>query len=137
MIAQLTEGVTAASRVLENRSESLLVVIIGVALVMFVFWRDSKKQEKDEIRMDRREESERAKDERDSDTLRLIGESTSRTADASKLMADTLEKMEARQERDRRAILIVIESMDARSNGDEVKANASLREARSILVNSD
>jgi hypothetical protein len=133
-IAQIKEGAEAATQVFAGRSESLIVVVVGVVLVGFVLWRDTKKQEKDEVRMDRREEQERVKDQHDSDSLRLISESTRRTADATSLMAVTVEKMEHRQERDRRAILSVIESVDARATGDETKAKDALRDARTILI---
>ena len=137
ILGQVTEVANAGSQVLAGKSESLIVVVVGIVLVGFVLWRDTKKQEKDDLRLDRREENEHKKDERDSASLKLISESTQRTAEATTLMANTVEKMEHRQERDRRAILSIIESVDARSTGDDVKANNSLRDARTILISGD
>ena len=137
ILGQAAETAQAASQVLAGRSESLIVVIVGIVLVGFVLWRDTKKQEKDEARLDRREESEKAKDLRDSESLQLISKSTERAAEGITLMAGTVEKMEHRQERDRRAILSMIESVDARNSGDDIKANNALRDARTILISGD
>ena len=134
ILAQTAEAAGAVAQTLSGRSESLIVVVVGVVLVAFVLWRDSKKQEKDDERQDRRETAQIEKDRKDSESLKTISQASEQSARGIELVAGSLERMEQRQEHDRRAIMSIIESVDARNNTDEIKASNSLRDAKSFLL---
>jgi len=134
MLGQISEVADAIGGVTQGRSDSFVFTIASLAVLCFVVWVWFQKTKRDEERMDKREDADQKRDQSNADSLRLISDSTAKTARATELMAGTVEKMEVRQERDRRAILSVIDSVDARNRGDEEKAKDSLRDARSILI---
>lgn len=134
IIAQVAEAADVAAKTLEGRSESLIVVIVGIVLVGFVLWRDTKKQEKEDERQDRRETAQIEKDKKDSESLKVISDSTKRSAEAVTLIAKEMALQNMQQERDRRAIFAVIESVDARADGNEARAKESLQNAKRILI---
>jgi hypothetical protein len=134
ILAQVAEAADVAVKTLEGRSESLIVVIVGIVLVGFVLWRDTKKQEKEDERQDRRETAQIEKDKKDSESLKVISDSTKRAAEAVTLIAKEMALQNVQQERDRRAIFAVIESVDARAEGNEARAKESLQNAKRILI---
>jgi len=108
-------------------------------------WRDWKERDAAAARRDAADASSNARYEverkersetnkRFADSLDIVAKSTQEIEKTTKIMASGIERMEERQEQDRRAIISVIDAVDARDRGDKETAGRSISDARAMLL---
>lgn len=150
------EIVEAVPQIFEGRDSNTVVILVALAavigLVWLVFKRDAqdRKEEREErqkqrdienARAEREENQRRETNEKFASSIALAAEQNGRMADAVEKFADAMERNEewhrkndGRHERDRRAIVSAIDSLEARSQGDQSRADEALRRARQIIT---
>ena len=133
LLLQASEVAEGVGKVLDNKSESFTLVIVGMALIGFVIWRWEARADKEDKRQVARESHQITKDEKDSTALLIISESTVKTADATKLMANAVSIIEQRQLTDRRAIVHVITAIQEQPHNAE-RSKLSLDQAKQDLL---
>ncbi|MEL6899226.1 MAG: hypothetical protein AAFP90_24245 [Planctomycetota bacterium] len=137
MIAQIPETIDSAARGLDGRSESLVVVLAGMAFCVFVMWRDSRKQTKADERQERIDEAKAKQAEADSETLSRIAAAVEQQAETAGVVSDAIELLQRRQTTDRRAILLIHEAVLSAHRGDDQAAEQAHRDVRALLVGAD
>jgi len=130
----------AASSVTEGRSDSFVLLVCALAFVAFVMWRDWKERDAAAVNANARHDIERKErsetNKRFADSLDIVAKSTQEIEKTTKIMSSGIERMEERQEQDRRAIISVIDAVDARERGEKEVATRSISDARAVLLRS-
>jgi hypothetical protein len=152
LVAQLETGIDAASKALDGRSDSVVLVLVMIGFAAFVLWQNSRsvtEREKNDSVRDEREaqrwqlqrEEDRKVTERNAVALEVVAKGMTQAGEASSIMASCskrtegiLESFLTNQECDRAAILSVIDFADAHSRNDSEEAKQALRRARESLT---
>ena len=133
-LMQVKEGVELVNSVTADKSETFTIIVIGMVITGVVIWRWEARANKEDARQEKREEAQMKKDEKDSESLRIVGDSTVRTANATEMMAKTVRVIETRQLSDRRAIVHVIDAINEQPDNPR-QAKEYLERAKSHLLN--
>jgi uncharacterized protein HemX len=112
------QGVEALTKATEGRSESLVVILVGLGLVAFVIWRWEVRQNKEDERQDKRDEFQRTKDLTDSEQLRLIAESNNKMAGILENLCETIKDVRDRQTKHGRVLLHTINAIHSINKGE-------------------
>jgi hypothetical protein len=110
-------GVQAFREATKGGSESYGLIIAAYVLVGFLFWRWELRQSKEDERSEKREEAQRQKDLHDSQQLVVIGQSTSKTADAMEEIAKVIKTIETRQIKHEEALIHTVHALQLISEG--------------------
>lgn len=102
-LSQITEAVEASDRLFDGRSESLLVVVAGMALIGVVMWIWDKRQSKEDELHAEREKNQHAISQQFAKSLDKISDSTQAIGTAVEVISkqgeqtnDRLNKMDTR-----------------------------------------
>lgn len=134
MWGQSTEVVDGTVRALEGRSDAVFVLIAGMVFVGLVLYRDFRRQLKEDERQDEREKNQRIRDETDSKSLDTIAHAMQQMSKATEIVVTTVKELERQQGRDRRALLALMDSVDAKNGNDDVRAERQMQQVRIILM---
>jgi hypothetical protein len=147
--------VDSAINALAGRSETLVVTVMLVAFVAWTMFQSQKDRRESAVQHAQREDEEKKRYDtqnqfhrdmalRNADQLDVMATSMDRTSKATEIMARCTESTEAAlmalnnaQRRDRRAIVSAIDAIDARAQGKEDAATASIQTARLHLLDED
>lgn len=141
LLAQSAEIVEGAAKVLENRSESTLLVVIVIALVAGIYYlqyRDNVlKAERQDKREQLREERDAAKARTDSESLMKIAEGMLKCGDASQQFAGIARSLESTIENHhaetKRAMWYAFKSIEHFIQGNSDEARHSILAGKAIL----
>lgn len=163
LIAQIQEGIDAATKITSGRADSTILVLVMIAFAGFVLWQNARsvserdkaadarnaEREKIDAERDKREaerwqlqrEEDRKVTERQAVSLEVVAKGITQAGEASAIMAacskkteNVLETFLVSQQRDRDAINFVIEFADAYLREEKEEARQSLRRARTALT---
>lgn len=137
ILSQVTEGAEAASKIFEGRSDTFVVVVIGIALVGFVLYRDSKNKTADDLRADKREEAERELREKQSELFVKLGTSYEKLAADNRLQTEAVQRIDRQLASSRKAMGLLADCEESRLKGDETAVREGLRDFKRAITGID